>query len=156
MQPKNLAPLAVLAALLAGTLPAPAQKSQPASKIDCEAASTTPELAHCANEDLKAADAILNQTYKAALASIDGASHLTTNQRRDWRRAMQETQRHWLAFRDSDCGPLIGWEWFQGTGQGTGMGAASLACKAHKTRLRTEEIAVRYLGADGTDKAARN
>lgn len=131
-------PVVILLAL--GLLAMPTAAA--AQRIDCDKAATTPEIAACAAEDLKRADDELNAVYRAALASIGKAAHLNTNQRRDWERAFREAQRHWLAFRDKDCGEVIGWEWFQGTG----MGTASLACKADKTRARADEIKARYAG----------
>ena len=127
--------LAIVVVLIAGA----SAGAQP-QPIDCAKAVTTPELAHCAAEDLKTADAALAATLKAAIDKAGAATHLGTNQRRDWQRALREAHRHWLAFRDKDCGEVTGWEWFQGTG----MGTASLTCKAAKTRQRTEELRTRY------------
>ena len=120
--------------------PAPLVAQMVSEKLDCAKAVATPELAACAAEDLKTADAELHATYKSSLAAIGQVKHLNTNQRRDWERALREAQRHWLAFRDKDCGEVVGWEWFQGTG----MATAGLACKAQKTRARIEELKGRY------------
>ncbi len=109
--------------------------------INCETASSTPELAWCTEQQLKAADAELNAVYREAIASIKGAGHLNTNQRRDWERAMREAQRHWIAFTAKDCGEVTGWEWYRGTGQGT----ATLACRLTKTKQRTQELKSRYI-----------
>lgn len=128
-------PLAAVATVLAACLAAPIA-AQPKAAIDCDNAASTPEIAFCAAEDLKKADLELNAVYRAVLAEISRQTHLNTNQRRDWERAVREAQRHWLAFREKDCGEVIGWEWFQGTG----MGGASLACKAQKTWARAAEL----------------
>jgi uncharacterized protein YecT (DUF1311 family) len=141
---KLLRPLLQLAltATVAGTALWPSGGAAQGARRDCANATTTPEIAACAADDLAEADAELNATYRRALESIKAANHLNTNQRRGWERALREAQRHWLAFRDKDCGEVIGWEWFGGTG----MGTASLACKAAKTRARTDEIKARYAG----------
>ncbi|HRD78113.1 MAG TPA: lysozyme inhibitor LprI family protein [Hyphomicrobiaceae bacterium] len=133
---------ALLGAISLAAIASPlvAQPATPPTKIDCETAKTTPDIAWCAGEELKAADAELNKAYQAALTYIAKADHLNVNQRRDWRRALQEAQRHWLAFRKKDCGEVTGWEWYGGTG----MGTASLGCEIAKTKTRTEELKARY------------
>ena len=144
MRPIHFAgPTIVLCLLACAPASVTAQKA-PASAttppVDCTKGSSTPEIAQCAAEDLKIADMQLSAAYLASLAAIDRAAHLNVVQRRDWKRAFQEAHRHWLAFRDKDCGQLIGWEWFRGTG----MATASLSCKAAKTRARVEELNTRY------------
>lgn len=130
-----------LACVLMPPLPAFAQKA-PEPKFDCAKATSTAETAWCAELDLKKTDAALSEAYKAALAAAEKAAHLQVAQRRDWRRALQEAQRKWLAFREADCGAPVSWEWFQGTG----TGAASLACKIAKSEQRTAELKARYAG----------
>ncbi len=109
-------------------------------KPDCTAPSSTPEILYCTDVELKTADAELNRAYQDAIAAIKAARHLSPIQRRDWEQALREAQRHWVAFTAKDCGEVTGWEWYQGTGQGT----ASLACRLLKTKTRTEELKARY------------
>ncbi len=109
-------------------------------KPDCTSPSSTPEITYCTGLYLEAADAELNRAYQDVITSIRTASHLNAAQRRDWEQAMGEAQRHWIAFTAKDCGEVTGWEWHQGTGQG----AASLACRLMKTQARTEELKTRY------------
>ena len=116
-----------------------AQKAPP-TDIDCDNAGTNPEMTECQARELVEADAALNASYRQALDEIKKASHLNANQRRDWERAMRESQRNWLSYREKDCGEVTGWEWYQGTG----MRVASLLCKVTKTRARTLELAARY------------
>lgn len=122
--------------LLAGFLAGPAE-AEPA--IDCAKASTTPEIAFCADKDFQAADAALNAAYKAMMARIDAATSEDDNtartQRRSWREAVTEAQRKWIAFRDTDCA-AVGAAWMGGTG----MGAAVSTCLAETTRARTAEL----------------
>jgi len=132
--------LAMTAGLVLLASPLLAQPASAPPRIDCEKAKTTPEISWCAGEELKAAEAELKKAYEAALASIAKSDHLKIHQRRDWRRALQEAQRHWLAFRKKDCGEVMGWEWYGGTG----MGTASLACEIAKVRARIEELNARY------------
>ena len=121
--------------VLAGSNPAVANP-----KPDCTSPSSTPEITYCTGLDLEVADAELNRAYQDVIESIRTAIHLNAAQRRDWERAMGEAQRHWIAFTAKDCGEVTGWEWHQGTGQG----AATLACRLVKTRTRTEELKARY------------
>ena len=72
--------------------------------------------------------------------SIDRDESKTGAQRKGWKSDLRDAQRLWFAHREKDCGPVVGWEWFGGTG----MGAASLACKTAKTEARTSEIVARY------------
>jgi len=116
--------------------------AQQKSVIDCSTATTTVELTWCSGQELDAADRKLNAVFKAVLAHIAAADMLTPAQRREWTNAMREAQRRWIAFRDQDCGELIGWEWFGGTG----MGGAMLGCKISKTEARTKELDERYSG----------
>jgi uncharacterized protein YecT (DUF1311 family) len=129
-------------ALVAVTCPAALVRAQAPANIDCAKASTTIETTWCAEQDLKAADAEMTKAYKTALARAEKAASLNTNQRKDWKRALQEAQRKWIAFRDADCGAPIGWEWYRGTG----MGAAVLSCKIARTEAREKDLKVRYGG----------
>ena len=46
----------------------------------------------------------------------------------------------WLRFRDADCGDLVFSEWMNGTG----AGAAAMACQVGHTVARTAELRRRY------------
>ena len=74
------------------------------------------------------------------LASIDKQDHLTKEQRDKWKAALRESQRSWVRFKDLDCGEVIGFEWFGGTG----MGLASYGCLNGKTTARVQELKERY------------
>lgn len=140
------AALAIALQIVAWMAPPPSAVAQrapadtKASKIDCNSPSSTPEITYCAGVDLKAAEVELVQVMKAVIGAIDKADNLKTPQRNDWKRAMREAQRHWLAYRKQDCGAVTGWEWFQGTG----ASAASLGCEATKVRARIAELKQRY------------
>ena len=130
--------VAVIAALLGFSTPAAAQS--PPEPIDCSKASSTPEIAWCAGEDMKRVDAALKIAFDAALKIASADESKTGAQRKGWKSDLRDTQRLWLAYREKDCGAVIGWEWFGGTG----MGAAGLACKVAKTEARTKELIDRY------------
>jgi len=74
-------------------------RAQPA--IDCREAMATPEVAWCAQKDVE-----------AAIAGTD----VPEEARSEWRKALIEAQRHWIAFRDGEC-VVTGFEWYGGTGR---------------------------------------
>jgi uncharacterized protein YecT (DUF1311 family) len=129
--------IACLMTALAIGMPAAAQK---APKIDCGKAMSTPELNWCSEQELEKADRKLNEAYKRVLAHIAAVDTMTTSEREKWANAMREAQRRWIAFRDQDCGEVIGYEW----SGGTGMTGAMLGCKISKTETRTKELEERY------------
>ncbi len=111
-----------------------AQTSAP--KIDCSKAIATPELNYCEEVELEKADKALNVAYRATLARIDGATELTPKVRKEWRQAVQDAQRKWIAFRDADCNGATAYEWYGGTG----ATVAVLGCMRQMTLARTKEL----------------
>lgn len=132
--------LAVVACLATLSIAAPAI-GQTVPKIDCAKATSTPELNWCSEQELAVADKKLNQAYAQVLKHIASADAMPKEQRQKWTDAVREAQRRWIAFRDHDCGEVIGYEWFGGTG----MTGAMLGCKIEKTTARTKEFQERYL-----------
>jgi uncharacterized protein YecT (DUF1311 family) len=94
----------------------------------------------CLSRLLRRDDAALNRAYQEALASIDQGNDLTPAQRTQWKDALRRSQRAWIAFRDVDCGEMIGWEWYGGSGRSV----AELTCTIERTRARTEDFRTRY------------
>ncbi len=123
--------------------------AQPSAVLDCSKADAA-SAAACGEQALQVADGRLKEVYAAALAMAAGSGHLTTNQRRDWKRALQEAQRAWLAFREADCGTPIAWERFQSARQDAGQNpafkAATVACKTARTEQRAADLKSRYPG----------
>jgi uncharacterized protein YecT (DUF1311 family) len=126
--------------LLLSANPVAAQTPVPAAEIDCATPKTSTESNWCSEQVLKTAETGMQAAYKVALQRAGTAGPLNTNQRKDWKRALQEAQRKWIAFRDADCGAPIGWEQYQGSG----LGAAVLACKIAKTDAREKDLKARY------------
>ncbi|WP_439542706.1 lysozyme inhibitor LprI family protein [Hyphomicrobium sp.] len=116
---------------------APALADDP---IDCAEQNTTVEMNFCADEDFKASDAKLNAAYKKVLAQIAGGDLEKPYDRESWDKALRESQRAWVAFRDADCKGLVPVEW----SGGTGTTSAVLGCMTAKTDARTKEFAERY------------
>lgn len=129
--------LAVAATALLAVSPAPAR----AEIAECDAQrSSNADLGNCLARVLRRDDAALNRAFQAALASIDQETHLTPTQRGEWKDALRRAQRAWIAFRDVDCGEMIGWEWYGGTGRSS----AELTCQIERTRARTRDFTERY------------
>ncbi len=129
---------AVAVLIVAGSLSvptvAPAQTGTP--KIDCNKAVATPELNYCEELELKKADRELNEAYRGALARIDRAMELDPKVRVEWRKALQDAQRKWIAFRDADCKGAVAYEWYGGTG----ATLAVLGCMRAMTLARAKEL----------------
>ena len=123
-------------AFLLTALPGMAARAAPEPVVDCRKAVSTPEVALCAQRDFEAADAKLNTAYRAVFASID-KSDVPADARADWRKALVEAQRRWIAFRDAEC-TVTGFEWYGGTGRST----AELGCQRELTDARTKQLRV--------------
>lgn len=121
-----------------GTIAAPVDgvSAHNRPKINCETALNTHELNWCSEQEFDEADATLNAVYHKLLAHIGTVEDMSPGRRRDWTNAVRATQRHWIAFRDRDCGEVVGYEW----NGGTGMTGAMLGCKINKTNGRTKEL----------------
>jgi uncharacterized protein YecT (DUF1311 family) len=114
--------------------PASAQTAAP--KIDCGNANTTVELNYCEEQELEKADKALNEVYRTTLARIDKTTGLEPKVRAAWRKAVQDAQRKWIAFRDADCKGATAFEWYGGTG----ATVAVLGCTRAMTVERTKEL----------------
>jgi uncharacterized protein YecT (DUF1311 family) len=124
----------LMMAFLALAAPARAQDSAAAA---CDAL-PPPAQSGCLEKLFDAADAKLNQVYQRAVAVIEksDSDHVAA-----WKAELKKSEQAWIAFRDADCGALIGYEW----GHGTGMGPATQSCLLEKTEQRTRELAARYI-----------
>ena len=60
------------------------------------------------------ADAKLNAVYKNVLAHIAESDLEKPYDRESWEKAMRESQRAWVAFRDADCKGAVPMEWSAG------------------------------------------
>jgi uncharacterized protein YecT (DUF1311 family) len=127
-------PRTLFATLVAFVLPAAAQT--PAPTVDCAKATATPELNHCQDQAFQKADRALNAAYRAALARLDQTTALDAKVRAEWRKALQDAQRKWIAFRDADCKGAMAYEWYGGTG----ATLAVLGCMTSLTEARTKEL----------------
>jgi uncharacterized protein YecT (DUF1311 family) len=125
--------IVVICLVLAGS----ARAQQSSADTACLAL-PAPAQAGCLEKFAKAADARLNEVYRQAMGVIetsDGGAAAA------WKGELKKAQQAWIAFRDADCGALIGYEW----GHGTGMGSATESCLLQKTEQRTRELVGRYI-----------
>ncbi|HEX2843245.1 lysozyme inhibitor LprI family protein [Hyphomicrobium sp.] len=108
--------------------------------IDCTDPSTTYEMNFCSDKSFNEADAKLNATYKKVLAHIAASDLEPPYDPASWEKAMRESQRAWVAFRDADCKGAVPMEW----SGGTGTGSAVAGCMTEKTNARIKELEERY------------
>jgi uncharacterized protein YecT (DUF1311 family) len=125
-------------ALISIGLSPPVSAGEPSA--GCADAVGGPERAICLQKRLADAEADLAATYRAALAETATRGALSVPQRRDWRRALQEAQAKWLAFREADCGPPVGWERFGSAG----MASAAAECRIAHSLARRDDLTARY------------
>ena len=122
--------------LCAVSLSQAARAEDPEPAIDCTNASATFELNFCADKELAAADAQLNDAFKKALVFIAKSGAERPYDSKSWEDALRASQRAWIAYRDADCKGLAPMSW---TG-GTGTTGAVLGCMSAKTKARTKEL----------------
>lgn len=87
--------------------------SPPALALDCAAATSTVDIVECANQNLAGAHARLNHAYKNAFSRISSSDY-DAEIKIKFRKALQEAQRKWIAFRDSEC-ELASFKDYKGT-----------------------------------------
>lgn len=121
---------------LSGALAVAALATGPAVAAPCDAANSTVEINQCLDRELARADARLNDAYRGAMARVAATTGIDEKVRREWREALQDAQRRWIAFRDADCKGPVAYAWYGGTG----AAAAVLACLIEKTETRTGEL----------------
>lgn len=128
----------VVCALVAA---ATAGRTQEPNENKCHEQPNTAAINACLAQVYADIDVALNEAYRAGLKKIEG-SGLQPNLMKDWRRAFQEAQRKWIAFREADCGPPVAYEWTSGSA----AGAMQLGCKIERTRERLSALQRRYAG----------
>jgi uncharacterized protein YecT (DUF1311 family) len=119
------------------TLAAPSHAQQSSAESACVALPAAAQSG-CLEKLAEAADAKLNEVYRRAISAIEKSDG---NDIAAWKAELKKAQQAWIAFRDADCGDLVGYEW----GHGTGMGAATESCLLEKTEQRTRELVARYI-----------
>jgi uncharacterized protein YecT (DUF1311 family) len=112
--------------------------SQPATAQTC-AGQTDAALKSCLGQHYADVDRLMADAYKQALVTADGSGR-GKNLIMDWKRALQEAQRKWIAFREADCGPPIAYE----TTVDGQREIDQLRCRIGHTEARFAALAARY------------
>ena len=107
---------------------------------NCEDPMYQQEMNYCAGQDYMAADAELNAQWKVTAAAMkardaDFEDYGGNDTREGYFESLLEAQRGWLRYRDAHC-RVEGY-----TARGGSMEPMlASGCKAHLTKLRTEEL----------------
>ncbi|MCT8971549.1 lysozyme inhibitor LprI family protein [Microbaculum marinisediminis] len=72
-------------------------------KIDCTDPQVQIELNYCAEQSFLAADAELNDIYKAAMAAMKEIDGYLPEDQRGAAAALKTAQRNWIPYRDDAC-----------------------------------------------------
>lgn len=108
--------------------------------VDCNSAQSTYEMNVCSDRELQSADAELNLIYKKALEHVAQNGSEKPYDAESWQKALRESQRAWIAFRDADCKGLVPMAWSGGSGTTVEV----LGCMIDKTKTRSQELRDRY------------
>jgi uncharacterized protein YecT (DUF1311 family) len=120
------------------TLCSPGNAREPTTAAACATLSAPAAQSGCLEKLAMAADARLNETYRRAVTMIEKSG---SDKIAEWKTELKSAQQPWIAFRDADCGALVGYEW----SHGTGMGSAMESCLLQKTEQRTRDLRDRYI-----------
>lgn len=114
-------------------------KQQSKTQVDCKSPSTTIEINHCLNNELKKEDAELNSEYGGLvniLKDMDSqftqAAQMTSGPKL---KALRKSQRAWIKYRDTNCDYYYNLYY-----PGTAAAGYSLSCKIRMTKSRTDEL----------------
>jgi uncharacterized protein YecT (DUF1311 family) len=99
--------------------------SMAARADDCD--STQASMNECASKQYAALDAELNKQYKAQMSYLKSPGE---------KKALQEAQKKWIAFRDADCLYQVG----RREDSGTIWPMEQAMCLADQTRVRVEQL----------------
>jgi len=72
-------------------------------KVDCSDPQVQMEMNYCAEQDYKAADAVLNTAYKKAMASMKETDSYLSDDMKGAADALLAAQRAWIPYRDKAC-----------------------------------------------------
>jgi uncharacterized protein YecT (DUF1311 family) len=112
---------------------APVSAQQP--KVDCKKAETQMEMSYCAEQDLVAADKLLNTQYQASRKAAKSRDADAMPDQRGADEALLKAQRAWVGYRDAQCASYG----YQARG-GSMEPQLIYMCQADLTRKRTAEL----------------
>jgi uncharacterized protein YecT (DUF1311 family) len=90
-----------------------------------KAGGVTPAMIDCISAELKRQDALLNQNYRQLMASLSAGR----------KKALQEAQRAWIKFRDTNC------DFYYDPGGGSAARIDANECLLNATADRAKELA---------------
>ncbi|WP_112312349.1 lysozyme inhibitor LprI family protein [Pseudogemmobacter bohemicus] len=106
-----------------------------AQEIDCATAMVQADLNQCAAAEWEAADQLLNQRYKEAMALLRDWDADLPDTLKGGAEALREAQRAWITYRDAACAaegyPMRG---------GSAEPLLVYGCKARLTEARTKDL----------------
>ncbi len=111
-----------------------------AQEIDCNNASNTNELNHCAEKTFQKTNSELNNIIVKILVQIAKSDNPTPFTSKNWEKSFKEAQQSWNNYRDFDCEVLTRMEW----AGGSGTTLATLGCMTLKTEQRIKDLKSRY------------
>jgi uncharacterized protein YecT (DUF1311 family) len=106
-----------------------------AQEVDCETAEAQVELTFCAEQDWQAADAALNDAYRAARAMMRQIDLGLPKDEQGAEANLREAQRAWVSFRDATCAA----EGYAMHG-GSAEPMVIYGCRARLTEQRTVDL----------------
>ena len=132
--------LVFVAAAIAFSTFARAEAASP-SQVACDPAKIgARELAECLRTGADKADRQLATVVDAAIKSIDARQGLLSSQKARWRRALNDAQAQWVAWRDSECQDVAPFE----SGMDARGGDPRLRCIIDYDAERVSSLKARY------------
>ncbi len=101
----------------------------------CDNAQTQFEINDCTAQEMEAADAELNQAYKAAMEAMKTADSYVPKPDQGAAAALKRAQRAWITVRDDTCAAQ-GYQMYGGSARQTLING----CKTLLTQNRTAEL----------------
>jgi uncharacterized protein YecT (DUF1311 family) len=137
---RNLFRLAAAGLLIACAAPAEAEDSKP-SVVACDVKKLEArELAECLHAASDKLDKELAAEVAVAVKSIDSRAGLLSGQKSRWKRALNDAESQWLAWRDSECQDVAPFE----TGMSAKGGDPRLSCLIDQNERRIADLKARY------------
>ncbi|MDM0074357.1 lysozyme inhibitor LprI family protein [Variovorax sp. J2P1-59] len=101
----------------------------------CKTQKNTVEINECAQQTLARKDKELNAAYQSLVKSLASDGKTDTTDYAGTKKLLQQAQRAWVQFRDSDCNAK-----YTLNAAGTIRDVAALSCKIEHTEQRTKQL----------------
>lgn len=111
----------------------------------CEGALSSVERERCLQKKYEYVDKELNRVYQSALKKIENKEvseefNFTEKVKKNWKEALRKAQREWIDFKEKECGKLVAYEHWGGSG----IGEFIRECRIQKTTKRTDQLKQRF------------